>query len=1188
MLRLILIFISLLSWVFAQQAIPTWQWQKIPAPTKRTLKVISAQSTDEFWLTDDSGWVFHFKQGSWNSIPPPTDQLTVVEMRYFMGNDQLWGAVIDTAFHSHIFLHQHGAWEAFSTERSVPVNGIIPIAEDDVWMYGDWGLLEHFDGRQWHSIDAPVSQHIFTIVAAGDNDLYLGTRNQGIFRYNQGVFHHFPMTSFQSGDISCLVLDNKQQLKLALTSNGKTLQAADSGFMEIPSQLPYRHYNTIRFAQDSIGLAINTNRDLSIYRSGKWRPLQITGNYHLEDGILFSGATGILTGEKGTLLISQGHFEHFFTNTAEQCYIEGGRFDHPIGAGWLDVDGDGWLDLCVLNDGAGQLSRLYLNQTELRFLDETANTGFKTPNLFNRFTIGDINNDGRDDIVGFVQQANTGKIHLIFFSLGVWHHRILTVDLKRLNTPNQLFLYDFDLDGDLDIGITFKYGFAHQQGSLLLLENYFAGRFKPNGTVPDSVTAGWNYFTLISDFTGDDRDDIYLANFWESNKLLVNRDGGFVDETKTRFPWIEATNTIYAAGIDMENDGDLDIFTLSKINGIQGFRNDGTGHFEETTAEWGLGILNSRQSNHPTLNFGDFNNDGYADLFVSNLDSTRAGNRLWINHDGKRFIPSPDPLNLQFPAVQNCLVGDVDNDGDLDIYGIQAGPNALWINNVNNTQYLNIRLEGIGSNRSALGAKVWLYPAGALGDSSQLLGYQQAGSSINQRHSMNMYRIHFGLPDTTALDIRVRFPDGRHVIRRGVSAGQTIMISEFTGFARILLILPATIISILSTPILLYYIFMTLLVILILTITVWLGSRRFHWQFPSLLAVTILNLSAYWVLVFLTNQSEDLLRFTLPIAPVILGTLIPLIWSGKLQSIKRLALTRNEASSNSLLRQLMVFTHGEWAMRNLNSLLLLTNNLLSQPKLTASEAHQLEERITTFQNSTGPAIRKLIETACDSKINDFSLDTLLESLDTLKENFHNITTRLQNQQIPDGTLQEPTANQLTRLKTELRKLRRTVFQKYSCNVRDVVARTTKAYSDQSSAAGVRITQQIQNTGHIYALIPEAALVPILDNLIQNAMRAMENVAEKTLKILIYWHSPKLRIEFEDTGVGISLDGQEKIFTSGYSGWHGTGLGLAQARESLANYGGRIFIKKSSLDEGTSIIIELLEGQEPHEVSFTHH
>ena len=94
------------------------------------------------------------------------------------------------------------------------------------------------------------------------------------------------------------------------------------------------------------------------------------------------------------------------------------------------------------------------------------------------------------------------------------------------------------------------------------------------------------------------------------------------------------------------------------------------------------------------------------------------------------------------------------------------------------------------------------------------------------------------------------------------------------------------------------------------------------------------------------------------------------------------------------------------------------------------------------------------------------------------------------------------------------------------------------------------------------------------------MKALLQKEEKEISLKVYKLAPKICIGITDTGIGIVESEWEKIFESGYSKGSSSGFGLFSARQILKKYGGRIYVKSSSVTEGTVFTIELNEGIMP--------
>jgi hypothetical protein len=147
----------------------------------------------------------------------------------------------------------------------------------------------------------------------------------------------------------------------------------------------------------------------------------------------------------------------------------------------------------------------------------------------------------------------------------------------------------------------------------------------------------------------------------------------FVDVTAEALPpgYDQTGQGIYtdagAVLYDFDVDGDVDLFLPRLHAPAKLYANDGTGHFEDVTAKWGLGIQLLAEGTNTGL-FIDVNNDGRVDLMVG---SKRAGVRLFINQ-GDRFTLTAE--SLTGPGEWQALAAaDYDNDGDLDVFCCNYG-----------------------------------------------------------------------------------------------------------------------------------------------------------------------------------------------------------------------------------------------------------------------------------------------------------------------------------------------------------------------------------------------------------------------------------------------------------------------------------------------------------------------------------
>ena len=170
-----------------------------------------------------------------------------------------------------------------------------------------------------------------------------------------------------------------------------------------------------------------------------------------------------------------------------------------------------------------------------------------------------------------------------------------------------------------------------------------------------------------ADYNNDRCTDILvLRGGWEvaqRNSLLRNNcDGTFTDVTADAGLAAPATSTQTAAWVDVNNDGSLDLFVGNENSPAQLFLNDGRGHFTDIAGSAGV----ARQSFAKGVAVGDYDNDGYADLYVSNYDGT---NFLYRNRHNNTFEERAVAAGVPGPGRGFATwFFDYDNDGWLDLF----------------------------------------------------------------------------------------------------------------------------------------------------------------------------------------------------------------------------------------------------------------------------------------------------------------------------------------------------------------------------------------------------------------------------------------------------------------------------------------------------------------------------------------
>jgi hypothetical protein len=230
---------------------------------------------------------------------------------------------------------------------------------------------------------------------------------------------------------------------------------------------------------------------------------------------------------------------------------------------------------------------------------------------------------------------------------------------------------DFDNDGDLDL-------YTDGDGDSALFVNQGNGSFNrtypiaPFGGAAGRILAAWG------DYNQDGNLDLHISGSGASAILLRNNGGVFVDKTSESGL---TTTADAAAWADYDGDGDLDLYSARSNSTFVLFNNNGNGTFSDNTTSAGVGHSGVGAS----VSWGDYNSDGYLDLYV--LDAQNANsNVLFRNNGNGTFTDIASGAGLTGnDADMGSAWGDYDGDGDLDIAVTYYNWVRLYKNNGNGT-----------------------------------------------------------------------------------------------------------------------------------------------------------------------------------------------------------------------------------------------------------------------------------------------------------------------------------------------------------------------------------------------------------------------------------------------------------------------------------------------------------------------
>jgi len=1089
--------------------------------------------------------------------------------------------MVDLDFNTHFFELKDDRWSKFKTIASVPVKNFIVNNSNMIFAFGDWGRLFNINKNTIEKIDTPIEGHIISGMFDEDSSLWLGTNAHGVFNLKNNRFHKYQFEGMENEAVLSVAMSKGEGPKI-IGKSGNIYEFDGNQFLPVSKNLN-RKIILLKSWIDKEGqaFAFGSTRTLLKFRHGKWQEIDFQYNELLYDYYLLEDNSVLLSGTNGSIFLPRKRGHLYFVDEAVKKNINGNAFGQTIGSHFIDLNNDQKLDLFVHNQK--QPNDVYMNSGEL-FYNFSYQSQIPKFDSNDKLIFEDFNNDQYPDIFAVLLDTS-GYVYESFMQAGngtfnlQWRKE---PEIKGQSSPRFLLPINSNNSSSIDIVSGFHYNIGHSAGSLNYLNNRLWGWSFNEDTTLLTEAKGWFTMGISADFNNDDNTDMLLLTNWRQNQLLLQNAQNdsftitYIDSSKN--------NTHGALAIDYDNDGDLDIFQINDGRHLQIYNNDGYGDFKNITQD---AFQDFDQFHLLTLNCGDFNQDGYIDLIGSN--DSPGTNRNWIllNNYGLYFYDGTEESGLKGNSFKGSVVGDIDSDGDLDIYGFRNGPNSLWVNSLNNSNFLVIQCRGIISNSSGRGSKIWVYDSGHLDNADYLRGYRQIGSDNFAPNQKNSQLAHFGVPANNVFDIKVRFPSGKIQILKDITSGQTLIVNEFTGPLAVYYSLPGIIFRLATNVELIFYISVILIVLLLIYFSINYGHKKYRWEFASILWAVLPIFTVFWLLLFLTEKNDNtFLKYILPVLVVVAGIIISFTVSERILYVKR-KYNSGVQSLRGLVGKLQVFSHGEWVMMNLNSLQLLSENGLGKAQLSDEFINIFKNRAQTFIDMTNQTLEKLINQFERAEINHANVEKIKGNAQflytaltrVLKGNFDS-KYRLENYRL--------ISSQIHQIKEILNTLKDDVYSRFSSDILLAIKNISTALDKLTSSAGVKLKIESDTSRPAIGLIPSDELGFIIDNLIRNGIQGTKGKAYPEITIKVYHFDPFIRIDVIDNGKGIMKQDWDRVFESGYSTFKGTGKGLYQSQQILGEFGGRIFISSSQIDYGTVFTIEFIEGKQKDETKNTDH
>jgi hypothetical protein len=460
------------------------------------------------------------------------------------------------------------------------------------------------------------------------------------------------------------------------------------------------------------------------------------------------------------------------------------------GCAWGDYDNDGFIDLVVavafnIAQHTPNRNILFHNNGDGTFSKVTNTVVTTEARDWRGCAWADYDNDGNLDLMivstdayGFAAQNE------LFHNNGNGTFRKMTpaevgpIASLSAGGSEACAWADYDRDGFLDLYVG-RFGqdwLFHNNGDATYarMTNANVGL----GTIyKESYGAAW------ADYDSDGWPDLFDSvkddsGIHQTNFLYRNQGNGtFVRAAAGRIT-TDNEYTVACAWGDYDNDGFLDLFAVNGKYSVATnslYHNNGNGTFTKVTAAMAGSVASDPCAGSSAV-WGDYDNDGFLDLFVGGGSGTTPGtNILYHNNGNGTFtrILTGSPVNDG--ASWGCAWGDYDNDGFLDLFlSGYSGNMLLYKNNGNSNAWVKIRLVGTASNRSAIGAKVRVQ-ATIRGNSMWQLREINSGNGF----CGGPLEAHFGLGDATNIDqVRIEWPSGIVQVLTNVTPRQFITITE--------------------------------------------------------------------------------------------------------------------------------------------------------------------------------------------------------------------------------------------------------------------------------------------------------------------------------------------------------------------------------------------------------------------------
>ena len=392
-----------------------------------------------------------------------------------------------------------------------------------------------------------------------------------------------------------------------------------------------------------------------------------------------------------------------------------------------DFENNGLLDIVTSDFGQCAPMHYFHNNGNGTFSDRTAQAGLSGQLGGLNMIQADYNNDGCTDILvlrgawEFPQRKSLLRNNCD----GTFTDVTAAAGLAEPASSTQTAVWaDLDNDGYLDLFV------ANEDRPSQLFRNRGDGTFEDISHKAGIDRTAYSKAVVAADYDNDGYVDFYVSNLNGNNFLYHNNHDGTFSEVAAQAGVQKPWQSFPAWFFDYDNDGWPDIFVAGyyvsvdedirsylglppNAETLRLYKNLGNGTFRDVTTEVGLNRVFMPMGS----NFGDIDNDGYLDIYLGTGNPSYGSllpNVLLHNKEGKFFTDVTAATGTgELHKGHGVAFADIDRDGDEDLLeeiggAVPGDAHAfrLFENPGNGNDWINLKLVGVKTNRSAIGARI--------------------------------------------------------------------------------------------------------------------------------------------------------------------------------------------------------------------------------------------------------------------------------------------------------------------------------------------------------------------------------------------------------------------------------------------------------------------------------------------------